>query len=250
MTETEGSDGEVLQRPRSADPAAAPFDFRPRLIYRCVVGSRAYGLEEDSSDTDTRGIYVPTGEQHWSLGGVPTQVEIDATQEHYWELQRFMELALKSNPNVLECLFTPLVQAATPFAEELLKHRSIFLSRRAYDAYEGYVQSQFKKIRSLQRNQGRTKWKPVMHLIRLLLSGIGVLRDGIVQVDMHKHRDRLLAIKHGQMEWESIERWRESLHRELEEAYAATRLPELPRIDIANRLLIEARRRAADGGLP
>ena len=30
------------------------YDF---VIYRCVVGSRAFGLETDDSDTDRRGIY-------------------------------------------------------------------------------------------------------------------------------------------------------------------------------------------------
>jgi hypothetical protein len=38
-------------------------------------------------------------------------------------------VALKANPNVLECLYSPLVEAATPLAEELLALRGIFLSR-------------------------------------------------------------------------------------------------------------------------
>jgi predicted nucleotidyltransferase len=29
------------------------------VIYRCVVGSRAYGLDHDESDIDLRGIYLP-----------------------------------------------------------------------------------------------------------------------------------------------------------------------------------------------
>jgi uncharacterized protein len=41
---------------------------------------------------------------HWSLYGVPEQLENDATQEVYWELQKFLLLSLKANPNVLECL--------------------------------------------------------------------------------------------------------------------------------------------------
>ncbi len=42
-----------------------------RVIYRCVIGSRAYGLDSEQSDTDYRGIFLPPAESHWSLYGVP-----------------------------------------------------------------------------------------------------------------------------------------------------------------------------------
>ena len=39
------------------DPVGArDFDLEDHIIYRCIVGSRAYGLETDASDTDLRGI--------------------------------------------------------------------------------------------------------------------------------------------------------------------------------------------------
>jgi predicted nucleotidyltransferase len=50
-------------------------------------------------------------------------------------------MALKANPNVLECLYSPLVEMATPLAQELLAMRSIFLSRLVYQTYNGYVMS-------------------------------------------------------------------------------------------------------------
>jgi predicted nucleotidyltransferase len=116
------------------------------------------------------------------LYGVPEQLECQETQEQYWELQRFLVLALKANPNVLECLYSPLVETKTPLAEELLGMRSSFLSRLVYQTYNGYVMSQFKKMQTDIRNQGQVKWKHVMHLIRLLISGIDVLRKGVVSV--------------------------------------------------------------------
>ncbi len=138
---------------------------------------------------------LPPAELHWSLYGVPEQLESDETQEAYWELQKFIVLALKANPNVLECLYTPMVEKATPLAEELLAMRSIFLSRLVYQTYNGYVMSQFKKMQADIRNQGQVKWKHVMHLIRLLISGISVLREGFVPVRVGEHREQLLAIK-------------------------------------------------------
>jgi uncharacterized protein len=73
-----------------------------RVIFRCVIGSRANGLADENSDTDRRGIYLPPADLHWSLFGVPEQLENDEKQEAYWELQKFIVLALKANPNVLE----------------------------------------------------------------------------------------------------------------------------------------------------
>ena len=117
-----------------------------RLCQHCVVGSRAYGLDGPGSDTDRRGIYLPPADLHWSLYGVPEQLENPESQECYWELQKFLDLALKANPNVLECLWTPLVEHTTPVAEALLAMRASFLSKLVYTTYNGYVLSQFKRM--------------------------------------------------------------------------------------------------------
>jgi hypothetical protein len=230
--------------------SAAHSDLYRRVVYRCVIGSQAYGLAGAESDVDRRGIYLPTAEMHWSLFGVPEQLENDQTQEAYWELQKFLVLALKANPNVLECLYTPLVEKATPLAEELLAMKSIFLSRMVYQTYNGYVMSQFKKMQADLRNHGKVKWKHVMHLIRLLLSGIGVLRDGTVPVKVEAYRDRLLAIRRGEVPWEDVENWRLRLHEEFNAAFEGTGLPERPDYERANAFLVSARRRALSEGLP
>src|SRR5262249_54072431 len=215
-----------------------------RVIYRCVIGSQAYGLAGEGSDIDRRGIYLPPAELHWSLYGVPDQLENDATQEAYWELQKFLVLALKANPNVLECLYTPMVEKATPLAERLLAMRGCFLSRLVYQTYNGYVLSQFKKMQADLRNQGQVKWKHVMHLIRLLLSGIHIMREGFVPVRVEEHREKLLAIRRGEMPWEEVEEWRKRLHQEFNAAAEATSLPERPDYEQANAFLIEARHSA------
>jgi len=228
----------------------AHIDLYERVIYCCVIGSQAYGLSDTESDVDRRGIFLPTAEQHWSLYGMPEQLENDATQEAYWELQKFLVLALKANPNILECLYTPLVEKATPLAEELLAMKSIFLSRLVYQTYNGYVASQFKKMQADIRKHGQVKWKHVMHLIRLLLSGIGVLRDSVVPVKVDAHRDQLSAIRRGEVPWDDVEKWRLGLHQQFNAAFEATKLPERPDYERANAFLIDARRRATLEGLP
>ncbi len=230
--------------------AAIRCNLYERVIYRCVIGSQAYGLAGEGSDIDRRGIYLPPADLNWSLYGVPDQLENDATQEVYWEIQKFLVLALKANPNVLECLYTPMVEKATQLAEKLLTLRGCFLSRLVYQTYNGYVLSQFKKMQADLRNQGQVKWKHVMHLIRLLLSGIQIMREGFVPVRVEEHRDKLLAIRRGEAPWEEVEDWRKRLHHEFNAAAEATKLAERPDYEKANALLIEARRAALTEDLP
>jgi uncharacterized protein len=217
------------------------LDLYRYVIYRCIVGSRAYGLDEEGSDVDRRGIYLPPAEMHWSLGGVPEQLEKGQSEEVYWELQKFLTLALKANPNVLECMYTPLVETASPLAEELLAERSRFLSRLVYQTYNGYVISQFKKMEQDLRTRGEIRWKHAMHLIRLLLSGVTALKEGFVPVRVSEHRDRLLTVRRGEVPWEQVNEWRLELHTQFDEAYASTALPDRPDYEWANRFLLKAR---------
>lgn len=220
----------------------AEYNLYEHVIFRCVVGSRAYGLDNADSDIDRRGVYLPPAELHWSLYGVPEQLENLESEETYWEIQKFLTLALKANPNVLECLYTPLVEHATPLAQEMLDMKSVFLSKMVYQTYNGYVMSQFKKLAADIRNKGEVKWKHVMHLIRLLLSGIAVLKEGFVPVAVGQHREKLLSIRRGEVPWNEVESWRVELHREFDAAFATTKLPERPDYERANAFLLKARR--------
>lgn len=231
-------DGLCEAESRSAD------SYEPYIVYRCIIGSRAYGLDNDSSDVDRRGIFLPPADWHWSIYGVAEQLELDPTQECYWELQKFLILALKANPNILECLYTPLVEHASPIAQELLAIREAFLSKLIYQTYNGYVASQFRKLEGDLRNRGAIKWKHAMHLIRLLLSGQIALRERRIPVRVDEHRDRLLSVRAGAESWESVDGWRLELHRSFDEAFATTVLPERPDYSAVNDFLIRARRSA------
>jgi uncharacterized protein len=230
---------EGLDRPENMLQEYNLFD---RIIYRCIVGSRAYGLDDENSDIDRRGIYLPNADMHWSLYGVPEQIEHKEAQECYWELQKFLILALKANPNVLECLYTPLIETITPLAQELLDVREIFLSQLVYQTYNSYVLSQFKKMEQDLRTTGTIRWKHAMHLIRLLLSGITILKHGFVPVCVEDYRERLLAIKYEKISWDEMNKWRLSLHEEFDRTFTTTNLPERPDYEKVNGFLIKARR--------
>jgi len=227
------------------NPSQAAFerDLRDYIIYECVVGSRAYGLDHEGSDTDRRGVYLPPADLEWSLYGVPEQLEYRDSEECYWELQKFLVLALKANPNILECLSTPLVVKTSEVGNALIAKRSMFLSKLVYQTYNGYVMSQFKKLEQDLRTKDQINWKHAMHLIRLLLQGIAILACGHVPVTVAEHRSELLAIRDGAQSWAEVNRWRLVLHREFEAAFRKTSLPESPDYLEANKLLIWARRK-------
>jgi len=227
------------------DSPSSTFDLESFIIYRCVVGSRAYGLDNDKSDTDRRGIYLAPAELEWSLFGAPEQFEDNATQSCYWELQKFLTMALKANPNILECLYSPMVEKVTPLGAELIAARQGFLSQMIFQTFNGYAMSQFKKIEQDIRNQGEVRWKHAMHLLRLLMTGAATLREARVPVRVEGHRERLLAIKRAELPWAEVDAWRKELHHDFERALAETKLPERPDYEAANRFLIKARQEMA-----
>jgi uncharacterized protein len=239
--------GEIDAAAGGSAALLAEYDLQRYVIYRCIVGSRAYGLEDTESDTDRRGVYLPPAEMQWSLYGIPEQLDYNATEEVYWEAQKFVTLALKANPNVLECLYSPLVEHAGPLAQELLGIRQRLLSKMVYQTYNGYVISQFKKVQADLRNKGEIKWKHVMHLLRLLRAGITVLEESRVPVHVGDDRSRLLAIKRGEVPFEQCETWRGELHVRFDKAVSQTTLPERPDYEAANAWLLKARRSMVSG---
>ena len=222
------------------EPPLAESDLHQYIVYRSVVGSRAYGLDHLESDTDRRGIYLPPADLHWSLAGVPEQITSD--EDIFWEVKKFLEMILKANPSALECLYTPIVEHASPIAQDLLDLRPRLLSKLVYDTFKGSAESIFRKMRSEIVNKQQTNWKSFMHLLRLLQAGTGLLRDGFLRVHVGEHRDRLLKISRGEESFESCTTWMEQLQQELGRAAESTQLPDRPDVPTANDWLLRARR--------
>ncbi len=128
--------------------------------------------------------------------------------------------------------------------------REAFLSKLMFQTYSGYVASQFKKMQTDIRNQGRVKWKHVMHLIRLLISGIDVLREGRVTVEVGQQREQLLDIKRGEISFAEADACRKRLQVEFEQAFQQTTLPDRPDYQRVNAFLIHARKLAMQKELP
>ena len=215
--------------------------YLQHTILKVVIGSKAYRLDDDLSDTDRRGVFLPPADLHWSLHGVPETIE--RGEEVSWELGKFVHMAIKCNPTILECLFTDLVEQANPIAHDLLRIRGAFLSRRVYDTYGGYAHAQLKKLGEDLRVRGEIRWKHAMHMIRLMMAGIYALKFGSILVEVEgRDRERLLSIRQKMMSYEEVMAWYAVLRAQLDEENARSLLPLHPDEDEINAFLLRARR--------
>lgn len=220
---------------------------RDHTVYSCVMGSRAFGLATDDSDTDRRGIFLAPTPLFWRFTKPPTHVDGPAQEQFSWELERFCELALRANPNVLECLHSPIVEHVDDTGRELLGLRGAFLSRRAHETFVRYAMGQRKKLEADVRQYGAPRWKHAMHLLRLLASGRDLLRTGELVIAVGDARDELLAVKRGEVAWSEVERRMTRLAEENDEAATRSPLPPEPDLERVEAFLVRTRKASAAG---
>ncbi|MFI7348114.1 DNA polymerase beta superfamily protein [Streptomyces sp. NPDC049936] len=218
---------------------------RDHTIYACVMGSRAFGLATEDSDTDRRGVFLAPTPLFWRFEKPPAHVEGPAEEQFSWELERFCELALRANPNVLECLHSPLVEYADATGRELLSLRDAFLSRRAHETFTRYAHGQRRKLDADARTHGAPRWKHAMHLLRLLESARDLLRTGTLTIDVGDRRESLLAVKRGEVPWPEVEARMTRLARESDEAAHDSPLPAEPDRRRVEDFLVRARQASA-----
>lgn len=120
------------------------------LLFECISGSKAYGLDTHESDTDLKGVFFLPKNQFYGLDYIP-QISNETNDEVYYEIGRFVELLSKNNPNILEMLASPdeCVLYKHPLMEKLTLE--IFLSKLSKDTFAGYAVSQIKKARGYKK---------------------------------------------------------------------------------------------------
>ena len=250
--------------------------LRNNIAFSSVMGSRAYGLERPESDTDRRGFYVLPANAHWSARtNSDFRKQIEFSQQGgdnavYWEVGRFLEMLVSNNPNMLETLFSPVVEICSDLAKPLIDQRERFLSKRIIKTYRGYAIQQFEKLRANKEACEELGLKPktytnpgcvegtrdialsrrnAMHMVRMMIGGVSALRDHCVQVDVREYRDELLAIRAGTMSLKGAHAWFQELQAEFDALAETTTLRDRPDAEWADQYLVSVRQAMARDAL-
>ncbi|MFS4483652.1 DNA polymerase beta superfamily protein [Hyunsoonleella sp. 2307UL5-6] len=120
------------------------------IIFESISGSRAYGLDTATSDTDIRGVFILPKEQFYSLNYIG-QINNETNDISYYELNKFIELLSKNNPNLIELLNEPksCILYQHPIFEKIKKED--FLSKLCKNTFANYAFTQIKKARGLNK---------------------------------------------------------------------------------------------------
>lgn len=121
------------------------------VVIETVVGSRAWGLATEGSDTDLRGVFaLPFA---WTVGiAEPPEDLISADgSATYWEVGKTIAQAVRADPNTLEALFLGSATARDEIGQWLLDERDAFASAEIYGSFGRYALSQLKKLRQSLR---------------------------------------------------------------------------------------------------
>ena len=226
------------------------------LLFATVSGAHLYGFPSRDSDVDLRGVHVlpaaevvglRTGPETLDRTWFENEAEVDLVTH---DLAKFARLMLRRNGYVLEQVLSPLVVTSTPEHAELIELAAGCITKWHAHHYRGFAKTQwefFLKKREL---------KPLLYTFRVLLTGIYLMRTGVVQADLREllegapaYLPELMAAKaeaeHAPVDGPSGERLSEDVTRleaALDEAEAESRLPDRPTAEPAlHDLLVRTR---------
>jgi predicted nucleotidyltransferase len=217
-----------------------------RLMFATISGAHLYGFPSPDSDCDLRGVHVlplkevvglKIGQETIERSGIHDGIEIDLVTH---DAKKFFSLLLRKNGYVLEQVLSALVVRTTPEHAELKAIAARCVTRHHAHHYLGFAETQWK----LFAKENPPRVKPLLYVYRVLLTGIHLMQTGEVEANLVRLNEttklsylgELIERKLAGAEKErlidadiSFHRGEyERLRRNLEEAYASSRLPEAP----------------------
>jgi uncharacterized protein len=237
----------------------------PGGLFVTVSGAHLYGFPSVDSDVDLRGCHLLPLEQ--LVGLYPPEETRDHQTEHMGlavelvshEVGKYLRLLCKHNGYILEQIFSPLVVSGAEFLAGLRLLARRCITRGCHHHYRGFLHSRLKLLEQQEVKQA----KGLLYAYRVVLTGIHLLRTGAVEAnlqELNRHFGlaflddlvrRKQAGEHGglpDLDWDwhraELARW----EGRLDEAHAASTLPEEPPRDEVNRFLVRLRREAERAG--
>ena len=224
-------------------------------IFRCVVGSTAYGLSlGNSGDRDEVGVCIEPLEANLGFHEFDhyeyrTAVEREGVKDapsqagdldlKIYPLKKFLKLALKGNPSVVEILFIREAIVRTALGTRLQELAPHIVSKQAGKAFLGYMQAQRERLTG-DRGQKRVKrpeleekyvydTKYAMHIMRLGFEGVELLSTGKITLPfVGERRDICLQVRGGTCTLQEVLNWSNGLEAQLEQLLVSSPLPDHP----------------------
>jgi len=215
---------------------------------KTLVGSRAHGIEREDSDFDYRGVFVVPTNELLSIGAkIKNTSWIEGqTDNTSWEIGHFLEMAIHSNPNVLEVFFAPVVETVVvrgvDWGDRLRKlFPYVWSSKGVYDAYLNYSHNQRAKLLETQEKKRSRKYSLIYLMI--LHQGINILKNGELVINFSNSPifETLKAVRDGQLSVGEIINICIFWEKELEDAYMKNKNKEVD-YNKVNDFLLEVRK--------
>lgn len=156
------------------------------LLFATISGAHLYGFPSADSDYDLRGVHLLPLEELVGLFAPEETIELSEVRDNIQidlvthELKKFCLLLLKNNGYVLEQLYSPLIVHSTPEHEELKAIALSCLTRHHSYHYIGFAKNQWQ----LLTKTTAPKVKPLLYLYRVLLTGIYLMKTGIIEANL------------------------------------------------------------------
>ncbi len=158
-----------------------------------MSGAHLYGFPSPDSDVDLRGTFAAPLRQVLSLDkpketrepkGIVGGVEVELVGH---EIEKYLRLLVKPNGYVLEQIFSPLIVLTSPAHDELKSLAQAGLSKKLYHHYAGFAQGEW---RDFQRPGIGKTVKRLLYLYRVLMTGIVLLKEGVVEGNLGRLNER------------------------------------------------------------
>lgn len=117
------------------------------ILLLTLGGSHAYGMEQEDSDLDVRGIAFNSKEDILLGTDFEQVVNVD-TDTTIYSFNKMLQLLTSNNPNTIEILGCKPEHYfhLSDIGKELLDHRKMFLSKICIHSFGGYAGSQLRRM--------------------------------------------------------------------------------------------------------
>lgn len=176
------------------------------LIYNVIYGSRAYGLTTDTSDIDTRGVFIQPPEKLFGLDIIETYHDANADCQLY-SLRHFMHSLYRGSFNFHELLWVdPKDILYSNEAGNLLRaNRQHFLSCHIFYKGIGFIKAMMHSLQKLSSNEQSLKfWKNISHAARISAMLVELAKTKQLNVVRKDDATFLLDIKTGKISPDKI----------------------------------------------